>query len=110
MNTLNVQNSKLNFIFNLSSRQAFCNHSDAIYASLIVKNLQNNKCFDMFHVFSFASPPKLVFCQLSLPLLPLMTSYWGKWPCENVRGLRKIPSFSLGPGTWKNFELLYRPP
>ena len=26
---------------------------------------------------------------------------------KNIRGLRKIPSFSLGPETWKNFELFY---
>jgi len=42
---------------------------------------------------------------------PLMTLHSKKWPFEKISGgLKKIPSFSLGPGTWKkNFELLYRP-
>jgi len=40
----------------------------------------------------------------------LMTSHSGKWPLEKMSGgLGKIPSFSLSPGTWKNFEFLYRP-
>jgi len=38
MHTLNDQNFKLNFIFNLSLGRAFYNHSDASYASLSVKN------------------------------------------------------------------------
>jgi len=56
--------------------------------------------FDMFHVFSLPYP---LPTRISRPPPPDDVTF------EKMSGRRrKNASFSLGPGTWKNFELLYK--
>ena len=64
-------------------------------------------CF--MSLFSPRLPPSPQTPILRPPPQPLSDVRFGKLPFENMSGdLEKIPDLSLGRGTWKNFELLYR--